>query len=67
MTVVYENIINEIEVLLQLYMSNERLMTNTIQPTNLHNVLEAMISLRKSRSIDNTTNIIHKVKYTNYT
>jgi len=63
MSVVYEKIINEIEVLLQLYMNNQRLMTNTTQPANLHSILEAMTSLRRSRDIVNATNIIHKVKY----
>jgi len=63
MTVLYEKIINDIEVLLQLYMSNQRLMSNTTQPANLHSVLEAMVSLRRSRDIVNATNIIHKVKY----
>jgi len=61
MTIVYEKIINEIEVLLQFYMSNQRLMSNTSQPMNLHNVLEAMISLRRSRDIAIVTNIIIKV------
>jgi len=67
MTVLYEKIINEIEVLLQLYMNNQRLMTNTTQPANLHSVLEAMTSLRRSRDIVNATNIIHKVKYKHFT
>lgn len=67
MTVLYEKIINDIEVLLQLYMSNQRLMSNTTQPANLHSVLEAMVSLRRSRDIVNATNIIHKVKYKNDT
>jgi len=67
MTVLYEKIINEIEVLLQLYMNNQRLMTNTTQPANLHSVLEAMTSLRRSRDIVNATNIIHKVKYKRFT
>jgi len=67
MTVIYEKIISEIEVLLQLYLSNQRLLTNTTQPANLHSVLEAMMSLRRSRDIVNATNIIHKVKFEHYT
>jgi len=67
MAVLYEKIINEIEVLLQLYINNQRLMTNTTQPANLHCVLEAMTSLRRSRDIVNATNIIHKVKHKFYT
>lgn len=67
MTVMYEKIISEIEGLLQLYIGNQRLLTNTTQPANLHSVLEAMISLRRSRDIVNATNIIHKVKFEYYT
>lgn len=61
MTVLYEKIINEIEVLLQLYVNNQRLMSNTIQFTCLHSVLEAMVALRRSRDSVIATNIINKV------
>lgn len=63
MTVVYEKIINEIEVLLQLYVNNQRLMSNTTQLTSLHSVLEAFVALRRSRDSVIATNIINKVKY----
>lgn len=62
MSVVYEKIINDIEVLLQLYMNNQRLISNnTTQLANLHSVLEAMMSLRRSRDIAVATTIINKV------
>jgi uncharacterized membrane-anchored protein len=61
MTIVYEKIINEIEVLLQLYVNNQRLMTNTTQLTCLHSVLEALVVLRRSRDSVVATNIINKV------
>lgn len=61
MTVVYEKLINEIETLLQLYMTNQRILSNTTQPANLHGVLEIMTTLRRSRDIATAANIINKV------
>lgn len=61
MSVIYEKLINEIEVLLQLYMNNQRLMSNTTQVSNLHSSLELMVSLRRSRDVAVITNIITKV------
>lgn len=61
MTVVYEKLISEIEALLQLYMTNQRILSNTTQPANLHGVLEVMITLRRSRDIATAANIITKV------
>ncbi|VVC34988.1 Hypothetical protein CINCED_3A007099 [Cinara cedri] len=61
MSAIYEKLINEIEVLLQLYMNNQRLMSNTTQVSNLHSSLEAMLSLRRSRDIVIVTNVINKI------
>lgn len=61
MTVVYEKLISEIEVLLQLYMTNQRILSNTTQPANLHGVLEVMTTLRRSRDIVTAANVINKV------
>lgn len=61
MTVVYEKLISEIEALLQLYMTNQRILTNTTQPANLHGVLEAMMTLRRSRDIVTAANVVNKV------
>jgi len=61
MTVVYEKLISEIEALLQLYMTNQRILSSTTQPANLHGVLEAMTTLRRSRDIVTATNVINKV------
>lgn len=61
MTVVYEKLISDIEALLQLYMTNQRILSNTTQPANLHGVLEVMITLRRSRDIMTATNVINKV------
>lgn len=63
MTVVYEKLISEIEALLQLYMTNQRILSNTTQPANLHGVLEVMITLRRSRDIATAANIITKVNH----
>lgn len=61
MTVVYEKLISDIEALLQLYMTNQRILSNTTQPANLHSVLEAMMTLRRSRDIMTAANVINKV------
>lgn len=61
MTVVYEKLISEIEALLQLYMTNQRILSNTTQPANLHGVLEAMMTLRRSRDILTAANVVNKV------
>lgn len=61
MTGVYEKLISEIEALLQLYMTNQRILTNTTQPANLHGVLEVMITLRRSRDIVTASNVVNKV------
>lgn len=61
MAIVYEKIISEIEALLQLYMTNQRMFSNSTQPANLHGVLEVMTTLRRSRDIATATNIINKV------
>lgn len=61
MTVVYEKLISEIEALLQLYMTNQRILTNTTQPANLHGVLEVMTTLRRSRDIVTAANVVNKV------
>jgi len=61
MTLVYEKLISEIEALIQLYITNQRILSNATQPANLHGVLEAMTSLRRSRDIATATNIINKV------
>lgn len=61
MTVVYEKLIGEIESLLQLYIANQRILTNTTQPSNLHGVMEAMTTLRRSRDIVTAANVINKV------
>lgn len=61
MTVVYEKLIGEIESLLQLYIANQRILTNTTQPSNLHGVMEAMSTLRRSRDIVTAANVINKV------
>lgn len=61
MTVVYEKLINEIEAILQLYMTNQRILTNTTQPANLHGVLEVMMTLRRSRDIVTAANVVNKV------
>lgn len=63
MTVVYEKLISEIEALIQLYMTNQRILSNTPQPANLHSVLEAMMTLRRSRDIVTAANIVNKVNY----
>jgi len=63
MTVVYEKLISEIEALLQLYMTNQRILSSTTQPANLHGVLEAMITLRRSRDTVTAANVINKVNY----
>ncbi|VVC27811.1 Hypothetical protein CINCED_3A013043 [Cinara cedri] len=60
MTVVYEKLISDIEALLQLYMTNQRILSNTTQPANLHGVLEAMMTLRRSRDIMTATNVVNK-------
>lgn len=62
MTVVYEKLINEIEVLVQSYLSNQRIISNTTQPANLHGVLEAMMNLRRSQDVAVASNIISKVR-----
>lgn len=61
MTVVYEKLISEIEALLQLYMTNQRILSTTTQPANLHGVLEAMMTLRRSRDIVTAANVVTKV------
>lgn len=61
MTVVYEKLISEIEALLQLYMTNQRILSSTSQPGNLHGVLEAMMTLRRSRDVVTATNVVNKV------
>lgn len=61
MSVIYEKLINEIEVLLQLYMNNQRLLSNTTQVSNLHSSLEVMLSLRRSRDVVIVTNVLNKV------
>lgn len=61
MTVVYEKLINEIEALLQLYITNQRILSNTTQPANLHGVLEAMMTLRRSRDVGTAATIVTKV------
>jgi len=63
MTVVYEKLISEIESLLQLYMANQRILSNTTQPSNLHGVMEAMTTLRRSRDIVTAANVVNKVNY----
>lgn len=63
MTVVYEKLISEIEALLQLYMTNQRILSSTSQPANLHGVLEAMMTLRRSRDIVTAANVVNKVSY----
>ncbi|XP_025202841.1 CCR4-NOT transcription complex subunit 1-like isoform X4 [Melanaphis sacchari] len=60
MTVVYEKLISEIESLLQLYMANQRILSNTTQPSNLHGVMEAMTTLRRSRDIVTAANVVNK-------
>lgn len=65
MTVVYEKLISEIESLLQLYMANQRILSNTTQPANLHGVLEAMTTLRRSRDIVTAANVVNKVNNNN--
>lgn len=61
MTVVYEKLISEIETLLTLYMTNQRILSNSTQPSNLHGVLEAMMTLRRSRDIVTAANVVNKV------
>lgn len=61
MSVVYEKLISDIEALLQLYMTNQRILSNTTQPANLHGVLEAMMTLRRSRDIMTAANVVNKV------
>ncbi|XP_050542433.1 CCR4-NOT transcription complex subunit 1-like [Daktulosphaira vitifoliae] len=61
MAVVYEKLITEVEVLLQLYMTNQRIMSNTTQPANLHGVLEALITLRRCRDVVTAANVVNKV------
>lgn len=61
MAVVYEKLMSEIEALLQLYMTNQRILSNTTQPANLHGVLESMTTLRRSRDIITASNVISKV------
>lgn len=61
MTVVYEKLIGEIETLLTLYMTNQRILSNSTQPANLHGVLEAMMTLRRSRDIVTAANVVNKV------
>lgn len=62
MTVVYEKIISEIEALLGLHMANQRII-NTTQAGNLHTLLDAVVTLRRSRDIVTAANIINKVNY----
>jgi hypothetical protein len=62
MTVVYEKLISDIESHLQLYMTNQRMLSsNTTQPSNLHGVMEAMTALRRSRDIVTAGNVVNKV------
>lgn len=61
MTVIYEKLISETEALLQLYISNHRILSSTTQAANLHGVLEALASLRRSRDIGTATNVVNKV------
>lgn len=63
MTVVYEKLISEIETLISLYMTNQRILSNTTQLANLHSVLDAMMTLRRSRDIVTAANIVNKVNY----
>ncbi|XP_050435609.1 CCR4-NOT transcription complex subunit 1 isoform X4 [Adelges cooleyi] len=60
-SVVYEKLISEIEALLQLYMTNQRILSNTTQPSNLHGVLEAMMSLRRCRDVVTAASVVNKV------
>lgn len=62
MTVVYEKLINEIEAL-YIYMTNQRILSNTTPPTHLHGVLESMVALRRSRDFVTATNVLNKVNY----
>lgn len=61
MTVIYEKLISEIEVLLQLYINNQRIISSTTLLGNLHSILEAMKTLRQSRDTVIVSNIIKKV------
>ncbi|XP_050425870.1 CCR4-NOT transcription complex subunit 1-like [Adelges cooleyi] len=61
MTIIYEKLINDVETLLQLYLANQRILSNSTQPTNLHSVLEALISLRRSRDVVTAANVVNKV------
>jgi len=65
MTVIYEKLIGEIEALLQLYMTNQRILSNTTQPANLHGVLEAMTTLRRSRDVVTAATVVNKVNIIN--
>ncbi|XP_050527108.1 CCR4-NOT transcription complex subunit 1-like isoform X2 [Daktulosphaira vitifoliae] len=60
-SLVYEKLINEIEDLLQLYMSNQRILSNTTQAANLHGILEVLITLRRCRDVITAANVINKV------
>lgn len=61
MTVVYEKIISDIESLISVYMSNQRILSNTTQVRNLHSLLDAMVLLRRSRDIVTAADIVNKV------
>lgn len=63
MTVVYEKIISDIETLISLYMANQRILSNTTQVGNLHSLLDAMMTLRRSRDIVTAATIVNKVSY----